>query len=181
VRVVCATHCDLERAVAQGRFRQDLYYRVRVVEIDLPALRERGPEDVETLARHFADVYAARYGRPTPRFDPAALKHIRAHAWPGNVRELEHWVESAIALAPDGRITVGHLPARRREDSAPAASAPSEGGDERVALPLGLTLDEAARRYVEAMVRACEGNKTEAAKRLGVGRNTLARALRVKH
>jgi DNA-binding NtrC family response regulator len=180
VRVVCATHCDLERAVAEGRFREDLYYRVRVVEIDLPALRERGPEDIETLARHFADVYAARYGRPPPRFEAEALRHIRGHTWPGNVRELEHWVESAIALAPDGRITVGHLPARRREGAPPAASAlPSSDGV--VALPLGLTLDEVGRRYVEAMVKACEGNKTEAAKRLGVGRNTLARALRSKN
>ncbi|WP_437609092.1 sigma-54-dependent Fis family transcriptional regulator [Sorangium sp. So ce834] len=179
VRVVCATHCDLERAVAEGRFRKDLYYRARVVEIDLPALRERGPEDVETLARHFADVYATRYGRPAPRFDPDALRHLRAHTWPGNVRELEHWVESAIALAPDGRISAGHLPARRRGGAPPQAAAGPEG-DDQVALPLGLTLDEVTRRYVEAMVRACEGNKTEAAKRLGVGRNTLARALRTK-
>ncbi|MGK4009068.1 sigma-54-dependent Fis family transcriptional regulator [Sorangium sp. So ce1036] len=179
VRVVCATHCDLERAVAEGRFRKDLYYRARVVEIDLPALRERGPEDVETLARHFADVYATRYGRPSPRFDPDALRHIRAHTWPGNVRELEHWVESAIALTPDGRITAGHLPARRRE-GAPAPAAAAAEGDAQVAMPLGLTLDEVTRRYVGATVRACEGNKTEAAKRLGVGRNTLSRALRSK-
>lgn len=182
VRVVCATHCDLELAVAEGRFRQDLYYRVRVVEIDLPALRERGADDIETLARHFADVFAARYGRPAPRFDAEALAHIRSHSWPGNVRELEHWVESAIALAPDGRITTSHLPARRR-DEAPASrrAAPAEiEAPGRVALPLGLKLDEATRLYVEAMVKACDGNKTEAAKRLGVGRNTLARALRAK-
>jgi Nif-specific regulatory protein len=182
VRVVCATHCDLERAVAEGRFRQDLYYRVRVVEIDLPALRERGPDDIETLARHFAEVYAARYGRPSPRFDPDALAQIRAHAWPGNVRELEHWVESAIALAPDGRLSSNHLPSRRR-DEAPSSriiepALPAEG---RVTLPLGLRLEDVTRRYVEAMVQACDGNKTEAAKRLGVGRNTLARALRTKH
>ncbi|MCC6555355.1 MAG: sigma-54-dependent Fis family transcriptional regulator [Polyangiaceae bacterium] len=201
VRVVCATHCDLERAVAEGRFRQDLYYRVRVVEIDLPPLRERGAEDIEALARHFADVFAARYGRPSPRFDADALAHIRAHTWPGNVRELEHWVESAIALAPDGRITTSHLPARRR-DEAPASrraaleeieAASRRGGPEslraapeeapaagHVSLPLGLKLDDATRLYVEALVKACEGNTTEAATRLGVGRNTLARALRSK-
>lgn len=232
VRVVCATHRDLERAVAEGKFRQDLYFRVRVVEIDLPPLRERGPEEVERLARHFADVYANRYARPSPRFEQEALRVMRGHSWPGNVRELEHWIESAIALAPDGRITAAHFPARRREvqsagpgsssgvfikagsSSSPGStwpSAPTEpppssaaasirslfddrstpeidgddsaapvegaGGETEVTIPLGLTLEEAARRYVEATVAACEGNKTEAARRLDVGRNTITRSL----
>jgi len=265
VRVVCATHRDLERAVAEGRFRQDLYYRVRVVEIELPPLRARGPDEVEGLARHFAELYSSRYGRPAPRFDADALAHLRSHTWPGNVRELEHWVESAIALAPDGRITAKHLPARREgvastvsrpmPDEAPrpalgevaapvaarppAAAAANEGEGEgapqpatrptlksipasvltapaltapaltappvtpappapplaappapaeaaegagrgQVVLPLDLSLDEATRLYIEATVRACDGNKTEAAKRLNVGRNTLARALKTK-
>jgi len=193
VRVVCATHRDLERAVAEGRFREDLYYRARVVEIELPALRVRGADEIEALARHFADVYANRYGRPRPQLDRDALAAIRAHTWPGNVRELEHWIESAIALAPDGRVTAAHLPARRMEApaapsppiarAAPDASAPPDAPEEPalagdVAIPVGLTLDEAIRRYVDATVSACDGNKTEAAKRLGVGRNTIGRALR---
>jgi len=193
VRVVCATHRDLERAVAEGRFREDLYYRARVVEIELPALRARGADEIEALARHFADVYANRYGRPRPQLDRDALAAIRAHTWPGNVRELEHWIESAIALAPDGRVTAAHLPARRMEApaapsppiarAAPDASAPPDAPEEPalagdVAIPVGLTLDEAIRRYVDATVSACDGNKTEAAKRLGVGRNTIGRALR---
>jgi Nif-specific regulatory protein len=202
VRIVCATHTDLERAVAAGRFRQDLYYRVRVVEIELPPLRDRGPEEIEALARHFADLYAARYARPSPRIDPAALEAMRAHVWPGNVRELEHWVESAIALAPDGRITVAQLPKRRALEAASptpaadgaAASPPvaavvaagvrptSDGsiGTSAQGVPIGLSLDEATRRYVEATVEACGGNKTEAARRLAVGRNTIARALKTK-
>jgi Nif-specific regulatory protein len=130
VRVVCATHQDLERAVAEGRFRQDLYYRVRVVEIELPPLRARGGGEVEQLAMHFADLYARRYGRPSPIFAPDARAALDAHTWPGNVRELEHWIESAIVLA------------------------------------------------LEATVRAVGGNKTEAAKRLGVGRNTIGRTLK---
>jgi transcriptional regulator with GAF, ATPase, and Fis domain len=204
IRVVCATHRDLERAVAEGRFREDLYYRARVVEIELPPLRARGPEEIESLARHFADVYANRYGRPAPRFEPAALAAIRAHAWPGNVRELEHWIESAIALAPDGRVTASHLPRRTPELAADATrrdgittaemrpiaaearaiaeaalrGAENDEGGEAVAIPLGLTLEEAVRRYVDATVKGCDGNKTEAAKRLGVGRNTIGRALR---
>ncbi len=185
VRVVCATHRDLEASVADGRFRQDLYYRARVVEIELPPLRARGPDEIESLARHFADVYAHRYARPAPELDAAALAAIRAHSWPGNVRELEHWIESAVALAPDGRLTASHLPARRmsREGSGPApqpAAAPPPPAEGEVGIPLGLSLDEASRRYVDATVRACEGNKTEAARRLGIGRNTIGRALRVR-
>jgi Nif-specific regulatory protein len=183
VRVVCATHRDLEKAVDEGRFREDLYYRVKVVQIELPPLRARGGEDVETLARHFAEVYAGRYGRPSPFFTPEALAGIRAHPWPGNVRELEHWVESAIALSRDGRIGAELLPMRRTitqelpavKRQAEPAAAPSPRD---VALPIGLSLDEATARYAEATVTACEGNKTEAAKKLGIGRNTLARLLK---
>jgi len=175
VRIVCATHCDLERAVAEARFRQDLYYRVRVVEIELPALRDRGPDEIEALARHFADLYATRYRRPSPRLEADALAAIRAHTWPGNVRELEHWIESAIALAPDGRITRSHLPSRRPDTQPPAAIRSIADGS---SVPVGLSLEEATRRYVAATVDACGGNKTEAARRLGVGRNTIARALR---
>jgi transcriptional regulator with GAF, ATPase, and Fis domain len=181
VRVVCATHRDLERAVAEGRFREDLYYRVRVVEIELPSLRDRGPDEVEALARHFADQYASRYGRPPPVLTPEALAVIRAHAFPGNVRELEHWVESAIVLSPDGRITRAHLPGRREATGqfpAVRVAPPSEGEGGAVTLPLGLTLEEATRRYVDATVKACHGNKTEAARQLGIGRNTIGRALR---
>jgi Nif-specific regulatory protein len=192
VRVVSATHRDLEQAVAEGRFREDLYYRVRVVEIDLPPLRARGPDDIETLARHFAEVYAQRYQRPAPRFAPEALAALRAHAWPGNVRELEHWIESAIVLAPDGRVTgspwrrhdTGQFPALKRVEAVtmgetpkpPAQPAPS--AEPQVKLPLGLSMDDASARYAEATMEACEGNKTEAAKKLGIGRNTLARLLR---
>jgi len=177
VRVVCATHRDLERAVAEGRFREDLYYRVRVVEVELPALRERGREEIEALARHFADVYAQRYGRPTPTFDPAALAAIASHAWPGNVRELEHWIESAIALAPDGRITASHLPLRRPKTQPERLVTEVKPEDGEIKMPLGLSLDDAIERYVAAVVAACDGNKTEAARRLQVGRNTIARAL----
>ena len=164
-------------AVAEGRFREDLYYRVRVVEIELPPLRERGAEEIETLARHFADMYAARYGRPPPRFTPEALAALRAHDFPGNVRELEHWIESAIVLSPDGRID-GPRTCRRR--GAPPRRRRGAGERRRrrgrgAARPLARRGDAALRR---ATVAACDGNKTEAAKRLGIGRNTLTRLLR---
>ncbi|NUO50361.1 MAG: sigma-54-dependent Fis family transcriptional regulator [Polyangiaceae bacterium] len=176
VRIVCATNKDLERAVRRGEFREDLYYRVRVVEIAIPPLRDRGPEEIEDLARHFADSYAARYGRPEPELTPAALARLRSHSFPGNVRELEHWIESAVALAPDGRIVPDLFPQISRiVDSTP----PAAGNDDNsVSVPLGLSLDVAQRRYVEATVRACDGNKSEAAKRLGVGRNSIGRWLK---
>jgi Nif-specific regulatory protein len=176
VRVVCATHQDLERLVAEGRFREDLYYRIRVVEIEIPPLRARGPAEIVELARHFAHLYAARYKRPAPVLADDALALLRAHAWPGNVRELEHWIESAVVLSPAGRITASHLPRPRRPLAAvPAASAASPGGAQ---MPTGLTLDEAIKRYVTATLDACDGNKAEAARRLAIGRNTIARILK---
>jgi len=173
VRVVCATHRDLEEATQEGRFREDLYYRVRVVEIEVPPLRARGAEEVLVLARHFADMYARRYGRPEPVIDDEALKLLRTHDWPGNVRELEHWIESAIVLSPTGRITAAQLPARKRSGGTHASQAKN-------AIPLGLELDEATRLYVEATVASFDGNKAEAARRLGVGRNTVTRMLKSK-
>jgi Nif-specific regulatory protein len=179
VRVVCATHQDLEQRVADGLFREDLYYRIRVVEIEIPPLRARGDAEVERLAVHFADMYAKRYGRPPAVFSPEALAVMRAHSWPGNVRELEHWVESAIVLAPDGRIAPSHLPLIRKATarvSSPSFAAMKVASPNVV--PLGLTLDEATRRYVGATVDACDGNKAEAARRLDVGRNTIGRILK---
>jgi transcriptional regulator with GAF, ATPase, and Fis domain len=179
VRIVCATHQDLEARVAAGAFREDLYYRIRVVEIEIPPLRARGELEIEQLAVHFADMYAKRYGRPSPAIAPDALAVLRTHTWPGNVRELEHWVESAIVLAPDGRIGAAHLPRVRRVASnveTGRGSEPSIGVASPA--PLGLTLDEATRRYVAATVDACDGNKAEAARRLDIGRNTIGRILK---
>lgn len=172
VRIVCATHRDLEALVAQGTFRADLYYRIRVVEIELPPLRARGGAgEIERLARHFADLYAKRYARPAPTLMPDALLALARHDFPGNVRELEHWIESAVVLAADGRIRATHLP---RPRTSTKTVAPEAG------IPLGLELDDAIRAYVARTLDAADGNKTEAARRLGIGRNTLARWLSEK-
>lgn len=172
VRIVCATNKDLAEEVKKGTFRQDLYYRVRVVEIAIPPLRDRGQAEVEDLARHFADSYATRYRRPEPRFTTGALEMLATQRWAGNVRELEHWIESAIALAPDGLIRPELFPASPLDASLRGAS------DQEVTLPLGLSLDDASRLYVEATLEACAGNKSDAAKRLGVGRNSIGRWLK---
>ena len=150
---------------------------MRVVQIDVPPLRVRGGDEIEILARHFAAIYAARYGRPVPRFEPAALGALMTHDWPGNVRELEHWVESAVVLSPDGRIGEDLLPPSYRGGTLEQPPRATQGA---VVLEPGLSLDEAGRRYVRATLDACGGNKTEAARRLRVGRNTVARALKVR-
>ncbi len=173
VRILCATHRNLKQLVKEGRFREDLYYRVRVVEIDVPPLRERGAAEVEILARHFAERYAERYGRPMPQFAPAALDKLRRHRWPGNVRELEHWVESAVVLSPEGAIADELLPA----SSKPLAGTQADMG---VLIPDGMSFDDATRLIVQRAVAAADGNKTEAARRLGIGRNTIGRVLKKK-
>jgi transcriptional regulator with GAF, ATPase, and Fis domain len=170
VRVVCATHRDLRALVAEGKFREDLFYRVRVVEIVLPPLRARGEAEVLALAEHFADMYAARYGRPSPTLSADARAALLSHDFPGNVRELEHWIESAIVLAPDGVIRATAFPS--------AEGAPRASHEPAVEIPLDLPLEEAERRFVRAVVHQHKDNKTEAAKALGIGRNTLARLLK---
>ena len=174
VRIVCATHRDLEEGVASGKFREDLYYRLRVVEIELPSLAARGPDEVEALARHFADMYAQKYDRPRPRFEDEALAALRAHDWPGNVRELEHWIESAIVLSPKGIISRSAVPEPRTKKASKAGT----DGNGGIAIPPGISLDDASRTYAEAILKSCAGNKALAAKKLGIGRNTLARLLK---
>jgi DNA-binding NtrC family response regulator len=180
VRVVAATHRDLEALVAAGTFREDLYFRLRVVEMVLPSLRARGPGEIDALATHFAAMYAKRYQRPLPRLDPAALAALHAHPWPGNVRELEHWVESAVVLSPDGTIRAEHFPRARggppNHHTLKATNGPDSSTS--VAIPQALSLDEATRRYGEATLEASGGNRTEAARRLGISRNRLARLLK---
>ena len=173
-RLIFATHRDLEARVREGAFREDLYYRIKVVPIQVPPLRERGAAEVAILAQHFAEHYAKRYGRPPPNLPESTLAALQAHRWPGNVRELEHWIESAVVLAADGTLAA--------ESFGNAAGSPASVSDrgsstDLFSAPRGLTLAELERRYVLDVLEACEGNKTKAAERLGVARNTLTRLL----
>jgi Nif-specific regulatory protein len=170
VRIVAATNRDLQRMVKEGRFREDLYYRVRVVEALMPALRERGPEDIERLARHFVAAAAKRHQlHPAPRLSASALARLKAWHWPGKVRELENCIESAVVLS-EGEILAEHLPLPERgrtEVTDPGAS------------PLEiLTLAEVEKRHILKTLERCDGNRTQAAKALGIGRNTLLRKLK---
>ena len=156
-RVIAATHRDLPALVAEGAFRQDLYYRLDVLRIVVPPLRER-LDDLELLVEHFLEEAPG----PTPRLSPRALRALRGYAWPGNVRQLRNEV---LRLTTLGVPTVEpeHLSPELLQDRAPAA--PGGGG--------GKTLAEVERAAIEAALRSCEGNKSLAARRLGIPRTTL--------
>ena len=167
VRVLAATNQDLEQRQQAGRFRADLYYRLNVVAVRLPPLRER-PEDVPELVAHFL---ATRRVGPQPfRLQPEALAALRGYDWPGNVRELANVIERAQILAEGETITVDDLP----ENLAEFAGAAAPGGDPR-------HLREAERRHVLSVLRAEKGNKVHAAKALGISRRALYRLIGKYH
>ncbi len=169
-RLVCATNQDLESAVEEKRFREDLYFRVNVITVKLPPLRARGG-DVLLLAQHFVDCDAAKVGKAVTGISPEAARLLMAYPWPGNVRELQNCIERALALARYDQVTVDDLPekirAHRRSHVVVAADDPSE-------LP---SLEEMERRYILRVMEAVAGNKTLAAQILKVGRKTLYRKL----
>ncbi|MFI5255857.1 MAG: sigma-54 interaction domain-containing protein [Gemmatimonadales bacterium] len=165
VRLVAATHVDLAAAVRRGEFREDLYYRLNVVPIELPALRARN-DDVLLIARYFLEKFAREYDQPLPALTPAAVRALRERRWPGNVRELRNVIERAVLLS------VG--PAIEESDVAEVAPAPTAAPGE---LPFPATLLELNRAAVARMLEICRGNKTEAARRLGISRPRLHRLL----
>jgi Nif-specific regulatory protein len=166
-RLIAATHRNLDQMVHDGTFRADLYYRIRVVPILLPPLRDRGPQDLRRLAEHFLDVFAKKHRRGVERFSPTALDRLSAHSWPGNIRELENCVESAVVLADGAEILPQQL-------NLPETVLPSH----KTRMDLSLTLQEMERRYARAVLEDCANNQSEAARRLEISRNTLARLLK---
>jgi two-component system response regulator HydG len=160
VRVIAATHRDLKDLAARGGFREDLFYRLNVVALRVPPLRER-PEDVAVLARHFLDRFAERFGVTKVAPSEALLARLAAHPWPGNVRELEHAMESLVALSPEGALDLALLP----------------GLGQMAAGPPPLSLKQRVEAYERGLVvealRASRGNRTEAARTLGISRVTL--------
>jgi DNA-binding NtrC family response regulator len=168
VRVVAATHRDLETLVREGKFREDLYYRLHVVALRVPPLRERR-EDIPVLAEHFLKEYAAQSDRPIHGLAPKTLDALSTYQWPGNVRELENAIERAVALAPGTTVEVSDLPERLLLQRPTAAAI--ESHRDRA------SLDEMTRRYVLDVLSETGGNKTEAARVLGVPRRTLYRML----
>jgi len=164
VRVVAATNQRLEAEVAAGRFRDDLYFRLNVIRIEMPPLRER-PDDLEVLAQHYLRHFARELGRPAARFDEAALACIRSHSWPGNVRELRNMVERAVLLADGERVG-----ARDLDLSGTAIPA---SGDASLELPVGFSLAECERQLLESALRRAGFVQKDAAALLDISRRKL--------
>jgi Nif-specific regulatory protein len=181
VRLVAATNRDLAGMSNAGQFRSDLYFRLRVVEIEIPPLRARGAEDIADLAEHFVMQFARRYRKGPLRLSDSGRAALIAYAWPGNVRELENTIERAVVLAPGPTIGAKDLALERRAPQAGDSQlgipiVPAEA--DAITLPPGLPLEEAERRYAKAILEREGGNQSAAARALGISRNKLARLLR---
>ncbi|HEX9049548.1 MAG TPA: sigma-54 dependent transcriptional regulator [Anaeromyxobacter sp.] len=177
VRVVAATHRDLRDEARAGRFREDLFYRLNVLTVVLPPLRERA-DDVPLLAAHFLEKHARAVRRSIRGFDPEATRRLAGYAWPGNVRELENVVERAVAVAAGDVVTVADLPPELAS-GAPAAALPAAP---LASLPyrdaIAGARDRVTRDYLVALMKAFAGNVTHAAERAGMERESLHRLLR---
>jgi len=168
VRVVAATNRDLEEMRKEGTFREDLYYRLNVVQVDVPPLRER-PEDVMPLAAHFLEGAAKRANRSTPPLTSEAQRALLSYRWPGNVRELQNVLERGVALCTGDFIRIEDLPAQVRERKPAEFLA--------TAVARGMTVADLERQYILLVLEEEGGNKTKTAKRLGLDRKTLYRKL----
>ena len=166
VRIVAATHVDLAAASREGRFREDLYYRLNVVPLTLPALRDRRT-DILPLAEHFMTRFTRDYGLSPVTLKPAAELQLRLHDWSGNIRELRNAIERAVLLCDQSTIDTPDLALGKAPTSARTNSA----------LPFPSTLSALARAAVEEMLNLCDGNKSEAARQLGISRPRLMRLL----
>ena len=169
VRVIAATNRNLEEEVKAGRFREDLYYRLNVVRINVPPLRER-KDDIPLLVNHFLKDFegeANDLGKSITGIDNRARDALYKYDWPGNIRELRNCIESAVVMCSGNEITLEDLP--------PSIS--NAGAAESVSIPLGSTLDEAERIMITQTLASAKGNKSRAAEILGIGRKTLQRKL----
>src|SRR5689334_858322 len=168
-RVLSASNRNLEDLVRTDKFRQDLYYRLNVIRIELPPLRHRG-DDLPLLVQHFVEKFAAGAKRHVDGIEPEALAVLKNYDWPGNIRELEHTIERAVLLGKESRIALEDLPSNVVADGHSSVVLAQ-------ALTKQLTLRDLEREYVAKVLDATNGNKTEAAKILGVDRTTLYRKL----
>ncbi len=175
VRLVAATHRDLPALVREGRFREDLYFRLAVVTVRLPALRERR-EDIPLLADAFLREFRTVHGKPAEGFTPAAMEALRAHPWPGNVRELRNAVESMVVVSRGGLLDVDAIPATVARIPAAASAQDAPPGSTASSLD-GLTLAEVERVLVSRALESHEGNRERAARALGISERTLYRKI----
>jgi len=169
VRFVAATNKDLQREVAEGRFREDLYYRLNVITINLPPLRDRH-EDIGPLAHHFLTRFAARMGKEIRAIEPEAMAVLQDYGWPGNVRELENVMERAVILTSGRAISAAVIPLGIGEKLQPAPGA-------KEPRPRLVALEEMERQHIEAVLKVSNYNKSRTAEILGISRRTLDRRI----
>ncbi len=189
VRVVAATNVDLRARITEGKFREDLFYRLNVVAIKLPPLRQR-PDDIPLLAFHFLQKYAAKTGRDIRKVSPEAMRLLQNETWPGNVRELENAIEHAVVFCRKDTILPGDLPFGKKTGEARSPDEESTpNGSHRWDLPGGLSdlpYRDAKQRavaafelaYFEAILKRTQGNVSEAARQAGLDRSNFRRAAR---
>jgi two-component system response regulator AtoC len=180
VRLIAATNTDLKEAVAQARFREDLFYRLNVVPLFIPPLRER-PEDIVPLALDFVQHFNAELKKNFAGFTPAAAELLRTYSWPGNIRELKNVIERTMILAPEGGIDASYLPEEIRDHEEPVKSEPLSSLD---VSPTGrqlISLRELEDDYIQEVLGITGNNKTQAAKILGIHPTSLLRRLKKEH
>jgi DNA-binding NtrC family response regulator len=176
IRVIAATNVDLKVAVAEKRFREDLYYRLNVFRIHLPPLRERR-EDIPSLAAYFLDRHVRDLGGQREGFSADALGALVRYDWPGNVRELENAIERALAVSTGPRLELDHLPEEvAQRDSSGLSS--DRLADLSYRAVVELSRDRVSREYLVSLMRACAGNVTKAAERAQMERESLHRLLK---
>jgi two-component system response regulator HydG len=170
VRILSATHVDISRAIKEGEFREDLFYRLNVMSIVLPALRARR-DDIPLLANHFLRKHASRMQKTVTNIAPEAMEELMAHSWPGNARELENIVQRAIAMSTTDTIMGFQVtPATEVADALPLSPLGAS-----ISIPLGTPLDQIEERVINETLKHCGGVKEKAAKLLGVSSRTLQR------
>jgi two-component system response regulator HydG len=182
VRIITATNRDIAREVEEGRFREDLLYRLNVVPIHIPPLRER-KEDIPLLAKHFLDKYSSKNEKIFLDFAPQSIDALMAYDWPGNVRELENIVERVVVLNNDSRVKVAHLPKHIQLQGKSSSQGQAPGPIEPSMAPLDggriIPLELVEKYAIESALRRCLGNVGEAARKLKIGQATLYR--KIKH
>jgi two-component system, NtrC family, response regulator AtoC len=172
VRLVTATNRNLEQLVREGKFREDLYFRLDVVKFTMPTLRQR-PEDVPALIAHFIKIFSAENGVPALEVEPGAMKTLQAYSWPGNIRELRNFCENAVVLRKGGKLSEFDLDPRFR--GSPSAQQ-SAGGTDAAASPT-LSVEQNEKRILREALIKSRGNRTKAAEMMGISRRTLHRKL----
>ncbi len=168
VRLVAATNRNLEQMVKEGKFREDLFFRLNVVRITTPALRER-PDDIPVLLDHFIKVYSKENGYEPVQLEPGAIKYLQAYAWPGNIRELRNFAENIVVLRRGGKVSEFDLEPKFRGDAGPALSSPAPANP--------LSVEENEKRLLREALIKSHGNRTKAATLLGISRRTLHRKI----